>query len=403
MVFACQNDSFQRTLMSRVVSCTKVDNEDGYYEIICEDSILFPEGGGQPYDKGFINGIPVHQVLRRGDEAVMYVKEPVKVGEEVRQEIDWERRLDHMQQHSGQHLITAVINATYKFETTSWWLGEKVSHIELDTPKITEAQIQDIENLVNQKIQEQIPVKVKLYDAGDKALEGARTRGLPNDVSGPIRVVEIVGLEDDMCCGTHVNNLIQLQCIKLLYAEKGKKHKTNLFFICGGRVLKTLTECLQREKKMTKLLKNEPASHCELVEKLQTNLKSANKKLTAAHKELAIYDAMRFKAMQPRPLYHCHYNKDADSIYIECYLRTLKEEGLIDKAFFVLAAGGDSESGFLVVHGNPSIVKDLGPKLAEVLVGRGVTHGFKFQAKVSKLSNFPKVEEMVKEYFEGKY
>lgn len=79
----------------------KVPESDDCYEVICEDSILFPEGGGQPYDTGYLNDIPVQQVLRKGPEAVIYVKSPVKVGEEVQQSINWERRFDHMQQHSG--------------------------------------------------------------------------------------------------------------------------------------------------------------------------------------------------------------------------------------------------------------------------------------------------------------
>lgn len=232
----------------------------------------------------------------------------------------------------------------------------------MDTPKLSQEQIDDIEKRVNQKIQEQVPVKVKLYELGDKALEGARTRGLPEDVTGPIRIVEIVGLEEDMCCGTHVSNLTQLQCIKLLGAEKGKKNKTNLFFVCGGRVLKYLSESLEREQKLTKLLKNEPASHVDLVEKLQTNLKIANKKLMSAQKELAVYEAKKFKEIQPEPKYYFHYNKDGDSVYIDCYLRTLKEDHSIDKALFVLAAGAENENGFFVLHGDPDIVKNLGPK-----------------------------------------
>lgn len=89
-------------LSSKVKSCTKgVGEYADFYEVICEDSVLFPEGGGQPCDTGFINDIAVEQVLRRGNEAVMYVKEPVPIGEEVTQSVNWDRRLDHMQQHSG--------------------------------------------------------------------------------------------------------------------------------------------------------------------------------------------------------------------------------------------------------------------------------------------------------------
>lgn len=262
----------------------------------------------------------------------------------------------------GQHLITAIINAEYKIDTTAWWLGDKICHVELDTTKFTEEQIEKVEKLVNEKILEQIPVEVKLYEIGDKALENARTRGLPDDVSGPIRIVEIVGLEDDLCCGTHVTNLTQLQCIKLLYAEKGKKNKTNLFFVCGGRVMKYLTECLQREQKLTKLLKNEPGSHADLIDKLQQSIKITNKKLSSVLKELAVYEAKKATEITPRPLYYFHFNKDGDSDYLDSYLRTIKETSDIENTLFLLTVGEERGNGHLVLYGKPEVVQELGPK-----------------------------------------
>jgi len=82
-----------------------------------------------------------------------------------------------------------------------------------------------------------------------------RTRGLPDDHKGPVRVVTIEGVESNMCCGTHVTNLSQLQTIKLLRIEKGKKNKLNLHFLAGGRVLRQLSACLHREHQLTALLK----------------------------------------------------------------------------------------------------------------------------------------------------
>lgn len=260
----------------------------------------------------------------------------------------------------GQHLITAIINSEYKIKTTSWWLGEKLSHIELDTKELTNDQIKNIEELVNEQIFKQVPVVVNLCELGDKALENARTRGLPDDVAGPIRIVEIVGIESDLCCGTHVSNLGQLQCIKLLNAEKGKKNKTNLFFLCGGRVLKYLSECLSREQNLTKLLKNEPSFHADLVEKLQQNIKVTNKKLSAALKEIAVYEAKKFKEIIPQPQYYTHYNKDANSDYLDCFWRTVKEDKFIEKTLFMLAAG--EETGTLLLQGNEEDIKILEPK-----------------------------------------
>ncbi|KAJ8973982.1 hypothetical protein NQ317_017357 [Molorchus minor] len=124
------------------------------FEVILEDTIIFPEGGGQPCDHGYLNEVPVKYVVRKEDKAVHYVKEMFNVGDKVKQTIDWDRRFDHMQQHSGQHLVSAIFELDFKFPTLSWWLGEEVSYIELDTPSIAYEQIKKVENIVNNLIRE---------------------------------------------------------------------------------------------------------------------------------------------------------------------------------------------------------------------------------------------------------
>lgn len=87
----------------------------------------------QPCDYGHLNDQKVSNVIRRGDKAVHYTTNPLTVGENVQQTIDWERRFDHMQQHSGQHLLSAVLERDFSYTTVSWWLGEEVSYVELGT------------------------------------------------------------------------------------------------------------------------------------------------------------------------------------------------------------------------------------------------------------------------------
>nr|CAI5828536.1 unnamed protein product [Callosobruchus analis] len=261
MVFKCQQDSFMREFQSRVLVCEKVsdpdiNNDRDRYEVILEDTILFPEGGGQPCDLGFLNDIPVKQVVRRADKAIHYVEKPLNVGDVVKQTINWERRFDHMQQHSGQHLITAIVDREFKIPTTSWWLGEEVSQIEIESPTFSQEQIQNVEDICNELIRSGKNVTVNVYSSdSEKDLEKS-ARGLPSDHVGDIRVINIEDVDNNMCCGTHVANLSQLQVIKLLYTEKSKrKGKTLLYFLVGDRVLKRLTTSLKNEQQLTALLK----------------------------------------------------------------------------------------------------------------------------------------------------
>lgn len=230
--------------------------------------MLFPEGGGQPTDHGSIifkkgeKTFEVKSVVRKGPEAIHQIDAsnddvlPFEVGDEVLQVLDWDRRFDHMQQHSGQHLISALFEKEYNYNTKAWWLGTDSSYIEIDGKNITEAEMKRIETMSNSLIAQALPVTVQVYEtpecAGDEVTRASR--GLPLDLSGPIRVINIESVDSNMCCGTHVTNLAQLQLIKLMNIEKSKA-KCLVHFIVGGRVVKKLETSFQREVQLTALLK----------------------------------------------------------------------------------------------------------------------------------------------------
>ncbi|XP_034249648.1 alanyl-tRNA editing protein Aarsd1 [Thrips palmi] len=400
MVFACQNDSFLKELTTTVVSskeakipCVndgKKELIDGF-EIILTDTILFPEGGGQPWDLGTINGKEVIKVTRRGAEAVHFLKYPFEVGQSVSVLLDWNRRLDHMQQHSGQHLITAVIAEEYGYATSSWWLGEEVSYLELDTPSISTDQVANAEKLVNQYIREARPVKVNVYESNNPELKKARTRGLPDDHVGLVRVVNIEGLENNMCCGTHVSNLSQLQMIKLTNVEKGKKGKIKLNFLAGNRVRNKMEEFLEREAALSNLLQNKGSMHVQLTEKIQNSLKISVKNLQNVLREVACMEAEKLKNTNPKPHHLILYRSEADMDFINSFLREFNDESVV-----LLLIVGEEPNLQLVLHGNPNRVACVGPKLCDVMGGKGFGKGSKFQAKVSKLK-MTEVEQIFKE------
>lgn len=141
------------------------------FNVKLQDTILFPEGGGQPDDHGLIGDVPVLRVVRQGPEAVHFVSSPLEEGQDVHVKVDWVRRFDHMQQHSGQHLITALAETMFGYQTTSWELGRQRSNIELDTPSMKPDQVQALEEAVNEKIREHVPVNVQLLSIDDPEME----------------------------------------------------------------------------------------------------------------------------------------------------------------------------------------------------------------------------------------
>lgn len=407
MSLACQKDSYLKEFTSRVKSCTasklvqtiggKKTTVEGF-DVILEDTILFPEGGGQPDDRGMINDVKVLSVVRRGADAVHFVEQPFEVDVEVRVVVDWDRRWDHMQQHSGQHLVTAIISKEYGFETTSWNLGERLSFIELGTPEMSVDQMKQAEKIVNEKIRAAVPVYPTLFETkDDPGLASVRTRGLPDDHVGSVRVVTIEGMETNMCCGTHVSNLSHLQAIKLLAVEKAKKGRVNLVFVVGDRVLNYLSACYERETVFTSLLKGHPDDHVKLLEKLQNSFKIAQKNSLTLLREVAKFEAEKFKASGEHDSVFVLHRKEGDNEFMTTIANELENN---DVTLF-LTTGDEKGAGMFMLVGKTDNVAVLGPKIAELLDGKGAGKNGRFQGKANKMQKRAEAEALIRSHLSG--
>lgn len=398
MVFKCQEDSFLKEYTAKVVACEKVVS--GGFQVTFEDTVLFPEGGGQPSDHGWLNGTEVRNVIRKGATAVHFLdgeEVPFQVGEEVHQKIDWDRRFDHMQQHSGQHLITAIFDREFGYSTKSWWLGSEDSFVDLDTKDVTKEQLVKVETICNQLIVDCTPVDVKVYQPDDPALksEATRTRGLPEDVSGPLRVVTIDGIESNMCCGTHVKNLAQLQAIKFLNVEKSKG-KCLVHFLVGNRVLKKLGDCYEREIQFNTLLNGGPLSHVDLIKKMLTTIKNSQKVCKKFTNELALVEVAKVNALNPKPRFFSVHRLDGmDSDFIGTFLRNVN----MSECFFFLTNGDETRKGQMVLQGKPDDIAKIGDAICKALDGKGSGKGTRYNAKVNNLKAIPECEQILTEHF----
>ncbi|KYO46463.1 putative protein PTGES3L isoform X1 [Alligator mississippiensis] len=402
MVFQCQRDSWARQFRTRVLWCRPAELPrereaplSGFY-VGLQDTILFPEGGGQPDDRGLIEDIPVLRVTRQGAEALHFIQTPLEPGSEVLLSLDWDRRFDHMQQHSGQHLITAIADLMFGFKTTSWELGRQRSVIELDTPSMTKEQVVALEENVNEKIRAHIPVTVKEFSDGDPEVEMVRTRGLPDDHTGPVRIVSIEDVDDNMCCGTHVSNLSQLQVIKLLGTEKGKKNKTNLVFLAGNRVLKSVERSHSTEKTLTSLLKNGPEEHVEAVKRLQNSVKMLQKNNLNLLRDLAVLTAQSFKSNPNRGQLFVLHRKDGDTEF----MNIIANEVGMDETLLFLTVGDEKEAGLFLLAGPIKIVENLGPRVAEILEGKGAGKRGRFQGKANRMSRRAEAQALLQEFID---
>ncbi|MBW4080703.1 alanyl-tRNA editing protein [Paenibacillus sp. S150] len=208
-----------------------VEREDGLY-LILEETAFYPHGGGQPCDAGTIGGIPVLDVILEGEEVLHKVAAVPGEGT-VSCQLDWRRRFDHMQQHSGQHLLSAVFRGLFQAMTLSFHLGGDYATIDIELAELSPEQLAAAEQEVNRQVVQDHSI-VSYYVTGEEMARLPLVK-LPK-VTENIRIVEIEGVEHNACGGTHVSSTGAIGMIKLLRAEK-QKGNIRITFKCGGRAL----------------------------------------------------------------------------------------------------------------------------------------------------------------------
>lgn len=416
---ACQRNSFLKSFQTLVVSCkdyepimtskdkqnknkskpAKPEPQEKLYAVELEDTILFPEGGGQPHDVGSITlpdskVVPVKMVLRKELTAVHVTPEPVEVGSQVTLDVDWERRIDIMQQHTGQHLLSAVFD-TYDLETLSWSMGDVINYIELPR-KVTDEEIAAVSKRINALIVENVPISVTTPDQHGGQLDVSH---LPDDYDlskGIVRVVKIGDIDANPCCGTHLTATGQIQAISILHQVNIRGGNSRLHFVCGARVS---TQLAVYHSLLKDVLGGQLS--CQIdevpvkVAELQKNYKATQSRESALLKQLANIKAVdifnKFKNNEASVA--SVYREDNTPEYLLLFRKELttlingnKDAGVsvADKQTVVLV-NGDYKLG------NGGMVKVMGPRAEEIQAElkklikniKGGGKGNSFQGKVT--------------------
>ncbi|MDN7241891.1 alanine--tRNA ligase-related protein [Planococcus sp. N028] len=248
-------------------------DERGYFALL-DKTCFYPEGGGQPADTGFINNVKVLDVQMVGEEIRHYTEQPLPIGS-FSGEIDWERRWDHMQQHAGQHVLSAIFDDCFGMKTSSFHLGTERVSIDLDSDNISKEQWLDAEKKANEVIQQHIPIRTE-WVANEKV--PALKLRKPPAVDGPIRIVTIDGVDINACGGTHPLNSADISLIKLISTEKSKGG-TRIYFLCGKRAIHYFQQLLETTDELVRQL-NAPLIKLTDAATALIQEKAANEKIT---------------------------------------------------------------------------------------------------------------------------
>ena len=377
---AYERDPFLRSLDTDVV---RTGEERGRPFVVLADTILYPEGGGQPADRGWIGGVAVEDVRAVEGEIRHYVAGAAPTGR-VPVQIDWARRFDHMQQHTGQHVLTAVAEQRFGWHTTAFHLGEQVSDIELDTPKIAPDQVAQLEDAVAAEVRAARPVASRRVSPEEYAALPVRTRGLPEGFRGEIRLVEIVGIDLNTCGGTHVQSTAEIESLKLLGTE-GMRGGTRLFYVAGARLRRLLAAHHERSAKLRQLVGTSDEELPAGVSAKLDQLKEAQRAVKALEEGLAVESA-RAMAAGPDPVLHAHW-AERDLPFLQ---KVAREVGRLAPDRVALLTAGEGEQGAFVLCAGEHAAIDMaaaGRKVAEILGGRGGGSGRIFQGKAAALTH----------------
>lgn len=358
-LLACQLDARLRTLDTRVLWCRP--HGDRFLAAL-EDSPLYPEGGGQPADHGWVGGVPVLDVQTVDDQPVLTLAAAVPQGP-ARVELDWARRFDHMQQHTGQHLITALALARLGRPTVGFHLGVAHTLIDMSGPPLSDAERAQLESWANAEILADRPVRPRVVQADELEALRVRTRGYK--AKEEVRLIEIEGIDLNTCGGTHVRSTLELQAVAIPIAER-YKGGTRLHVWVGGRVLGALNHALELERQLTAALCCAPEEHPARVRGMLEERQADHRAQQALTAELAELLAAALVASPDSP---GHLHRPGASAQLLKAVALAARARAPERIF--LLTGGEAPEVPVVMVGPAELLRERGPAALAALGGRG--------------------------------
>ncbi|URT71139.1 alanyl-tRNA editing protein [Cytobacillus firmus] len=342
------------------------DDKERVYAVL-KETAFYPTGGGQPHDEGTLNGIKVVDVEEAEGEIRHYLErdlEPSNTG--ISGKIDWNRRFDHMQQHAGQHILSAAFEELYGYKTVSFHLGKEILTIDLEISELPVGHAEEAERLANAIILENRPIEARWVSAEEASQFPLRK---PLSVSEDIRLVIIPKFDYNGCGGTHPTSTGQVAGVKILDWERQKK-KIRVQFICGSRILTQLQTKHEITGNLSQLLNAPEQDLPSAASRLIENGKDLEKQLEAAKEALLAYEAKEmFTAGKEKCISKVFEGRSIQELQKLARLiasQTGNADVILinetaDKLQFVCARGTDSESD----------MKSLSAELLQKINGKG--------------------------------
>lgn len=352
------DSAYIKAFDANVISCEK--GKKGF-EVILDQTAFYPEGGGQPTDTGVLGGIAVLEVHEKNGEVIHYLEQPLTVGERVHGEIDWEKRFIHMQEHSGEHLVSGLIHAKYGYDNVGFHMGS--DEVTIDFNGLIEwDDLMEIEKKANFMIWDNLEIYADFPAKEELDVLDYRSK---KELTGDVRIVKIPGGDICACCGTHVMRTGEIGLVKFL-SMIHYKGGVRISLLCGKRAMEDYEKKRDQVQKVSNLLSAKPDEIASAVEKMKADITKLQEKLAESYRELIEHKVGTFEESEER-IYLLE--PEFGAVQLRQMVNRMIEE---KKGKTVLALSGNCDRGFLYVMGSQSEdMRLLSKELNTLMSGRG--------------------------------
>ena len=374
-----------------VLSCEPA--KEGF-DVMVDRTVFFPNKGGQPCDTGILGGVKVVDVRESGDELILRTEGPLPVGETVTGHIDEKRRLDIMEQHTGEHVLSWCAYKLFDAVNVGFHCALTYATLDLDKP-LTSEQVAEMEDMANGLVRKNLPVTATIYDS-EEDLAGVPLRKHAEGLIAPIRVVSIEDADSCTCCAPHVHSTGEIGAIKIVsaVAYKGGMRMT---FLCGGRAMKQFQKLQTAVDAIARKFSTAGDEVLSAVEKQEAELKAVKKEKADLTARLEGYLTAELKAqtedVKGKKLLVKLTDTDPKRLR-PLALATLPEKGLT----LLLTERNGQLSYVLCANGLKLDMGELIPAVNLALGGRGGGRGTLAQGSAPTPSGLPETVEQLRTY-----
>lgn len=363
-------DCHMRQFTAIVTGCSGCSECGKGWQITLNQTAFYPEGGGQACDLGTLDDVRVLDVQEQGDAVIHYCDKPLSAGQSVTGIIDWQRRFDLMQQHTGEHLLSGLIHDRFGYHNSGFHVGTDVMEVDFDGPIPADA-VWELEAAANALVWANLPVHC--YYPSREELPGVQYRTKRN-LPWPVRIVDIPGGDTCACCGVHVGYTGEVGLIKIISCVKFHSG-VRLEMVCGERAYRYMAHIFNQNRQISQLISAKMTETAPAVQKLQDAYHAEKFRATALEKQ--IFQTIAQSYANRQNVLHFAEKLSGGGV------RELADAIAGCCGGYAAVLSGEDEKGYNLCLVSQAVkVKELGTRAVAALNGRGGGKDFAFQGTV---------------------